>query len=102
LIHGGPIPPGSGPKGMGVFQSLGELVAVAGMVAVTVNHRFHGAPMLVEVAGDVRDLIRHVRENAAGNGIDGDRLALWVFSGGGPLVSSALREGPEHVKALVA
>jgi acetyl esterase/lipase len=102
LIHGGPIPPGAGPKGMGVYQSLGELVAVSGMVAVTFNHRFHGAPMLVEAGGDVRDLIRHVRENAAGYGIDGDRLGLWAFSGGGPFLSSTLREGPEHVKAIVA
>ena len=102
LIHGGPIPPGMEPKGMGVYQSLGELVAVSGMVAVTFNHRFHGQAMLVEAAGDVRDLVRHVRENAAGYGIDGDRLALWAFSGGGPFLSSALREGPEHVKAMAA
>jgi acetyl esterase/lipase len=102
LVHGGPIPAGSGIKNAGVFQSLAELVAVSGMAAVTFNHRFHGAPMLVEAAGDVRDLIRHVRENAAGYGIDGDRTGLWAFSGGGPFLSSALREGPEHVKALVA
>jgi acetyl esterase/lipase len=102
LIHGGPIPPGMGPKGMGAYQSLGELVAASGMTAVTFNHRFHGSAMLVEAAGDVRDLIRHVRENAAGYGIDGDRLALWAFSGGGPFLSSTLREGPDHVKALVA
>src|SRR5262245_57578590 len=81
LIHGGPIPPGSGIKNAGVFQSLAELVAVSGMTAVTFNHRFHGAPMLVEASGDVRDLIRHVRENAAGYGIDAGRLALWAFSG---------------------
>jgi acetyl esterase/lipase len=102
LIHGGPIPPGSGPKKMGCFESLGELLAASGLVGVTFNHRFFGPGMLVEAAGDVRDLIRHVRENAGGYGIDAARLALWAFSGGGPFLSSALREAPEHVKALVA
>jgi len=102
LIHGGPIGPAMRPKDWAGFQSLGELVAASGLMAVTFNHRFHGPAMLVEAAGDVRDLIRHVRENAPGYGIDADRLALWAFSGGGPFLSSALRDAPDYVKALVA
>jgi acetyl esterase/lipase len=104
LIHGGPIPASMvpTPKDWGGFQSLGQLLGASGFVAVTFNHRFHGPSMLVEAAGDVRDLIRHVRENAQVYGIDSTRLALWAFSGGGPFLSSALREGPEPVKALVA
>jgi acetyl esterase/lipase len=102
LIHGGPIAPQMSPKDWGIYQSLGQLVAASGLVAVTFNHRFHGPSMLVEAAGDVRDLIRHVRENGKSYGIDADRIALWAFSGGGPFLSSALREAPEHVKALVA
>jgi hypothetical protein len=42
------------------------------------EERFSGAAMLVEAAGDVRDLVRHVRENAAAYGIDADRIALWA------------------------
>lgn len=102
FIHGGPIPPGSGPKQMGCFVSMGELAAASGLIGVTFNHRFFGPSMLVEAAGDVRDLVRHLRENAHGYGIDADRLALWAFSGGGPFLSSALREGPPYVQALVA
>ena len=102
LIHGGPVPKGMGPKKMGTFLSIGELVAVSGLAAVAFNHRFHDASMLVEAAGDVRDLLRHVRENAAELGIDADRIALWAFSGGGPFLSSTLKEAPSHVRALVA
>ncbi len=104
LIHGGPIALSMAPtpKDWGGFQSLGQLLGASGFAAVTFNHRFHGPPMLVEASGDVRDLIRHVRENARAYGFDANRLALWAFSGGGPFLSSALREAPEPVKALVA
>jgi acetyl esterase/lipase len=102
LIHGGPIAPAMKPKDWGIYDSLGRLVGASGLAAVTFNHRFHGPAMLVEAAGDVRDLLRQVREHAAEYGIDGERLALWAFSGGGPFLSTTLREGPEHVKALVA
>ena len=102
LIHGGPVPAGSGPKGMGSFLSIGELVAASGLAAIVFNHRFHGAPMLVDAAGDVRDLLRHVRESAADLGIDPERIALWAFSGGGPFLSSTLKDAPGYVRALVA
>jgi len=102
MIHGGPIPPGKNAKNMGIFQSLGELIAASGLVGIAFGHRFYSGAHLVEASGDVRDLLRYARENAATLGIDPDRLALWAFSGGGPFVSTALREGPEYVRALVA
>ena len=35
-------------------------------------------------------------------GVDSTRLALWAFSGGGPFLSLALREGAPTFRALVA
>lgn len=102
LLHGGPIAEGLTPKDWGVFRSIGELVAASGLAAVAFNHRFHGPQLLAEAAADVRDLLRHLRENAAGLGVDGERLGLWAFSGGGPFLSTALREGPAQVRAIVA
>lgn len=101
LIHGGPLPR-TGAKNMGVFVSYGELLAASGFVAVTFNHRFLAPARLADAAGDVVDLVAHVRENAASLGVDPERLALWAFSGGGPFLAAALRERPAWVRAIVA
>ena len=101
LIHGGPIPQ-LGAKNMGVFLSYGELIAASGLVAVTFDHRFLGPARLQEAASDVADLVSHVRANASSLGIDPERIALWAFSGGGPFLSSALRDRPGWLKAVAA
>lgn len=102
LVHGGPIPEGASAKNMGIFQSLGRLLAASGLAAVAFSHRFHKPSMLLEAAGDLRDALRHLRDGAAGYGLDPERVALWAFSGGGPFLSSALRDAPAYLKALVA
>jgi acetyl esterase/lipase len=102
LIHGGPVPAGSAPKNMGCFVSWGETLAASGLAAVTFNHRFHGGAQLLEAARDVEDAVAWVRNEAGELGIDSTRLALWAFSGGGPFLSLALREGGPAPRALVA
>ncbi len=101
LIHGGPIPR-TGAKNMGVFVSYGELLAASGLVAVTFDHRFLAPSRLADAGVDVADLVAHVRANAASLGVDPDRLALWAFSGGGPLLAAPLRERPAWLRAAVA
>jgi len=102
LIHGGPVPAGSSPKDMGCFVSWGETLAASGLAAVSFNHRFYGGARLVEAARDVEDAVAWVRSEAVELGIDSARLALWAFSGGGPFLSLALREGAPVLRALVA
>jgi acetyl esterase/lipase len=102
LIHGGPVPAGSAPKNMGCFVSWGETLAASGLAAVTFNHRFYGGAQLLEAARDVEDAVAWVRREAVALGIDPSRLALWAFSGGGPFLSLALREGAPALRALVA
>jgi acetyl esterase/lipase len=51
---------------------------------------------------DVADLIAHVRANAAALGVDPDRIAIWAFSGGGPLLSASLRERPGWLRAVLS
>jgi acetyl esterase/lipase len=102
LIHGGPVPAGSAPKNMGCFVSWGETLAASGLAAVTFNHRFYGGAELLEAARDVEDAVTWVRSQAIDLGIDPTRLALWAFSGGGPFLSLALREGARAPRALVA
>jgi acetyl esterase/lipase len=102
LIHGGPVPAGSAPKNMGCFVSWGETLAASGLAAVSFNHRFYGGSHLLEAARDVEDAVAWVRSEGVALGIDPARLALWAFSGGGPFLSLALREGAPALRALVA
>jgi acetyl esterase/lipase len=104
LVHGGPVPPGARPKDWGVFVSYGQILAASGLTAVTFNHRWHGAPggELPDAAGDVAAAVAHVRQRADELGVDPERLALWAFSGGGPLLSAPLRERWPFVRAIVA
>ena len=101
MIHGGPIPK-LGAKNMGVFRSYGRLLAASGFVAVAFDHRFLASERLLDAAADVEAAIASVRENADALGIDRDRLAVWGFSGGGPLLSIALRGAPPYVRAILA
>ena len=102
LIHGA-----SGaqykPKDWGLFQSWGRLVAAAGMVAVTFTHRLgYPKPLLMEAALDVTTALDYIRSNANDFKADPDRIALVAWSGGGPLLSTAMREKPLFVRCLVA
>jgi acetyl esterase/lipase len=101
LVHGGPIPR-TGAKNMGVFVSYGEILAASGFVAVTFDHRFLSPGRLPDARQDVAEAVRHVRSEAASLAVDPDRLALWVFSGGGPLLAAPLRDRPPWLRALVA
>jgi acetyl esterase/lipase len=100
LIHGGPIEPGMTPHDWGVFRSYGELLAASGLVAVTFTHRLYGAEHYARSAGEVQAVIDSVRTRSAAFHADGGRLALWAFSGGGPLLSVAFANPPDFVKAV--
>jgi dienelactone hydrolase len=102
LVHGGPVPASASFKNTGVFVSYGEMLAASGLTAVTFNHRFTAPDAVRDAAGDVQDLVRHVREQADTLGIDQDRLAVWVFSGGGPFLSPFLKDSPPHVRCIVS
>jgi acetyl esterase/lipase len=89
LIHGGPIPPEVSPPDWGVYRSYGELLGASGLTAVTFKHRLHDLQAFPTATEDLRALLRHVRANAESLQIDPERIALWAFSGGGPLLSVA-------------
>jgi acetyl esterase/lipase len=104
FIHGGPIPDNllTEPKEWGVFTSYGQLAAASGFIGVTFNHRLHLGGQPRNAQEDVNDLIIYVRENAVSLGIDPERLTLWAFSGGGSLLSAALRDAPPYLRCIVA
>lgn len=101
-IHGS-VPPGAPAKNMGVFKSWGRLAAASGLIGVTFTHRLaYPKPMLTDAASDVMAAIDYVRTNAHSLNIDEERLCLAAYSGGGPMLSVALREKPRFVRCLLA
>lgn len=90
------------PKDWGVYQSWGRLIAASGMTAVTFTHRLgYPKPLLAEASGDVTAAINYIRTNADSLNIDKDRLCLAAYSGGGPLLSLAMRDKPAYIRCLV-
>lgn len=103
FVHGGPIPRGMlAPTEWGVFTSYGELAAVSGLVGVVFNHRLHAPTDYATAESDVQAAIEFVRSHASDLGIDPDRLGVWAFSGGGPLLTWCLRDRPLFVRCLLA
>lgn len=102
FIHGS-VPPGSPAKNMGVYRSWGRLVAASGMVGVTFTHRLgYPKPQLSEASSDVNAAVNFIRTNAASLHIDKFRICLVAYSGGGPMLSMAMRDRPAYVRCLVA
>ena len=79
-----------------MFRDYGRLLAGEGFVAVTFNHRYYRANDFATAAADVKALIDYVR--AAGIG-DADKIVLWAFSGGGPLLTLGFDK--PYVRALI-
>jgi dienelactone hydrolase len=102
FVHGGPIPAQmTPPTQWGVFASYGELAAACAKVGVTFNHRLYALTDYERAQSDVAAAIDYVRNHAAELNVDADRIALWYFSGGGPLLTALLRDRPEYVRCLV-
>jgi len=83
-------------------MSYGELAASSALVGVTFNHRLYAPTDYERSQADVAAAIDHVREHAAQLNVDADRIALWYFSGAGPLLSAVLRERPCYVRCVLA
>ncbi len=104
FVHGlGPAQLVEHIKDSGQYVSWGQLTAASGLIAVTFNHRSPDEHVsLIDVAADVDDLMKYVREHAEELQIDREKLAIWAGSAGVPLgVRSALRGTPEFVKCLI-
>lgn len=101
FIHGG-TDTRTRPKDWGVFQSWGRLAAVSGLVGVTFTHRL-GFPetRVREGAADVAAALRYVSTHAARFGIDPDRVCLFAFSAGGPMLAPYMAGAPPAIRCLV-
>ncbi len=89
FVHGGPLPAETQPSPLDwlAFQGYGQYVARLGAVAAVVHHGLHGLDAYGTAADDVAAAVERVRADPR---VDGDRVALWFFSGGGLLAADWL------------
>jgi acetyl esterase/lipase len=99
IVPGGPVPAEArpAPRDWPVYQAYPSLVAARGVVGATVGHRLHSPAAYPEAADDVRAAIETVRADPR---VDGERLALWFFSGGGLLSADWMREPPSWLRCV--
>lgn len=102
IVHGGPIREGfePTPRDWPVFQGYAATAAARGAVGVVVDHGPHIMPDPFGPAATI--LAAAVEAVRADERVDGDRVALWVFSGGGLLLADWLRNTPSWLRVVGA
>ncbi|WP_412746158.1 alpha/beta hydrolase family protein [Krasilnikovia sp. MM14-A1004] len=101
FVHGGPIPSDipTTPRDWPIFRAYGSLVADRGLVGATVDHRLHAVTDYPLAADDVAAAVELLRADPR---VDADRVALWFFSGGAPLMADWLRATPPWLRCVAA
>jgi acetyl esterase/lipase len=101
FVHGGPVPAGvtPTPRDWPVFRGYGALAATHGCVGVTVDHRLHDPAAYPLAAEDVAAAVELARADPR---VDPGRIALWFFSGGGPLLADWLRTPSPWLRCVAA
>ncbi|MDL5199133.1 alpha/beta fold hydrolase [Streptomyces sp. ALI-76-A] len=101
FVHGGPVPAGARPtpRDWPTLVGYARLAAAEGMVGVTLDHRLHDITDYERAAADVTAAVELVRADPR---VDADRVALWFFSGGGPLTADWLTKPPAWLRCLAA
>jgi acetyl esterase/lipase len=101
FVHGGPVPAGlrPTPRDWPVYRGYGSITATRGFVGVTVDHRLHDPASYPLAATDVAAAVELARADPR---VDADRVAVWFFSGGGPLLADWLRTPPQWLRCAAA
>ncbi|MFJ9041167.1 alpha/beta fold hydrolase [Streptomyces sp. NPDC102406] len=101
FVHGGPVPAGvePTPRDWTTFTSYARYAAEQGVIGVTLDHRLHDVSAYPTAAEDLAAAVAEVRADPR---VDGDRIALWFFSGSGPMTAPWLRETPPWLRCLAA
>lgn len=97
FVHGGPIPEGHVPRDWEGFVGYGTLAAAHGLVGVTFDHRLFSDMHYPQSAEDLAEVVERTRELDV---VDPDRVALWLYSGGGPLAVDWMVRQPTWLRAI--
>ncbi|WP_331735124.1 alpha/beta hydrolase (plasmid) [Streptomyces sp. NBC_01166] len=101
FVHGGPVPAGARPtpRDWPTLKGYARHVAGLGVVGVTLDHRLHAVTDYGIAAADLADAVDRVRADPR---VDEGRVALWFFSGGGPLTADWLAAPPAWLRCVAA
>ncbi|MCH0542184.1 dienelactone hydrolase family protein [Streptomyces sp. MUM 203J] len=99
FVHGGPVPAEARPtpRDWPGLRGYGRYAARLGVVGVTLDHRLHDLGGYGDAAEDLAAAVELVRADPR---VDGDRVALWFFSGGGLLAADWLAESPTWLRCV--
>jgi pimeloyl-ACP methyl ester carboxylesterase/predicted esterase len=99
FVHGGPVPADARPtpRDWPTLTGYARYVAGDGAVGAVVDHRLHDLHDYERAAADVASAVELVRADAR---VDADRIALWIFSGGGLLAADWLAAPPAWLRCL--
>ncbi|MFF3034730.1 alpha/beta fold hydrolase [Streptomyces rubiginosohelvolus] len=101
FVHGGPVPAEARPtpRDWPTLTGYARQVAGQGVVGVTLDHRLRAVTDYERAAADVADAVERVRADPR---VDADRVALWFFSGGGPISAEWLTDPPGWLRCVAA
>ncbi|MGW0819482.1 alpha/beta hydrolase [Streptomyces viridiviolaceus] len=101
FVHGGPVPAEARPtpRDWPTLVGYARYAAAQGVVGATLDHRLHDLADYERAAADVAAAVEQVRADPR---VDADRVALWFFSGGGPLTADWLGAPPAWLRCLAA
>ncbi|MFD8014647.1 alpha/beta fold hydrolase [Streptomyces sp. NPDC058955] len=99
LVHGGPVDADRSPtpRDMPFYRGYARYLAGLGVVGATVDHRLHALTDYARAAGDLAEAVERLRAHPR---TDPDRIALWIFSGGGLLAADWLAAPPPWLRCL--
>lgn len=98
LVHGlFPEPPPVGPRRTPFFRAYATQLARRGTAAVVFDHELTGGLRYPEAAATLDRTLAAVRADSA---VDGDSVAVWFFSGGGPLAYPVLAAGHDWLRCV--
>ena len=98
LVHGlFPEPPPVSPRRTPFFRAYAAQLAQRGTAAVVFHHELTGGLRYPEAAATLDRTLAAVRADSA---VDGDSVALWYFSGGGPLAYPVLAGGHDWLRCV--
>ncbi|MDX2295065.1 MULTISPECIES: dienelactone hydrolase family protein [Streptomyces] len=99
LVHGGPVQADRSPtpRDTPFYRGYARHLAGLGVVGATVDHRLHALTDYARAADDLAEAVERLRAHPR---TDPDRIALWIFSGGGLLATDWLAAPPPWLRCL--
>ncbi|WP_328498635.1 alpha/beta hydrolase [Streptomyces sp. NBC_00414] len=99
FVHGGPVPPDlvPAPRDSPFYLGYARCTAGLGAVGAVVEHRLHGITDYARAADDVAEAVELLRADPR---VDGQRIALWIFSGAGLLAADWITAPPPWLRCL--